>query len=139
MLTTRELARELGFAARQPDQLEQVGDALFDGRSGGLAVDQAIGHVVSDVQVGKQRVTLKHNAIVAQGRRQQRNVTPVLRQLPGGLDLEPRDDAQQGRLAAARGTQEADKFAFANFQVDVLQRGEAAKFLADVAQVEKRR
>jgi hypothetical protein len=57
--------------------------------------------------------------------------------LAGSLHLQPRDDAQQRRLAAARRAEKTDKLALADVQVDVLQRGEAAELLADVAQVQK--
>ncbi len=95
---------------------------------------QAKTNILSDGEVGKQRITLKHNAIVAQCRGQQRDVAPVLRQLPGSLDFEPGNDAQERGFATAGRAQKADEFTLANFEINVLQSREAAKFLADMAQ-----
>jgi hypothetical protein len=64
-------------------------------------------------QVGKQRVALEHDAVVALRRRQPRDVAAGLQDLAGGLHLQAGDDAQQGRLAAARGPEEADELAAA--------------------------
>jgi hypothetical protein len=90
------------------------------------AVDQAVGHVVGHAQVGKQGVGLEHDAVVALGRRQAGDVPPVLHQRAAAVRLQPRHDAQQGGLAAARRPEKADELAALDGQVDVLQRGEAA-------------
>ena len=102
LLAAGKLRRKLGPAARQADELQQFVDALGDLRLGVLAVDQAVGDVVGDAQVREQRIRLEHDAVVALGRRQPRDVALALQDGAGGLRLEPGDDAQQRRLAAAR-------------------------------------
>ena len=53
------------------------------------------------------------------------------------LHLEPGDDAQQRRLAAARGPEEADELARAHGEAHVLQGDEAPELLADVLEDEE--
>ena len=65
LLSARELARDLGVAAGQADELEQFGHALLDFAARCFAVDQAIGHVVGHTQIRKQGVALEHDAVVA--------------------------------------------------------------------------
>jgi hypothetical protein len=60
----------------------------------------------------------------------------------GGLRLQAGNDAQQRGLAAARGAKEAEQFALVHVEVDVSERGEAAraagaaKALVDATQAE---
>ena len=56
----------------------------------------------------------------------------VLRHVAGIGCLEAGDDAQQRRLAAAGGAEEADEFAFADVEADVVQRQDGAEPLGDV-------
>ena len=113
LLAAGELGRELGAAARQADQLQQLLDPGGDRRLRHLAVHQAVGDVVGDREVGKERVRLEDDAVVALGRRQDRDVAPGLEDAAGGLRLQAGDDAQQRRLAAAGGAEEADELALA--------------------------
>ena len=53
------------------------------------------------------------------------------------LHIQPGNDAEQRGFTAARRAEKADKLAFANVQVDVLQRCESAKLLADIAKGKK--
>jgi hypothetical protein len=48
--------------------------------------------------------------------------------------VEPGDDSQQGRFAAAGRADENEELAFADVEVDVLQYMDRAELLADVAQ-----
>ena len=116
LLAARELARVLRLAAGQADQLEQLGDPRLDLAARLPPVDQAVADVVGDGEVGKQRVRLEHDAVVALRRRQRRDVAAVLHDAAGGLRLEAGDDAQQRGLAAARGPEEADELAAARPQ-----------------------
>jgi hypothetical protein len=52
----------------------------------------------------------------------------------GALCLEPGDDAQQRRLAAARRAEEADELAVADVERDLVQGDEAAEVLADAGE-----
>ena len=103
-----------------------------------LAVGEAVGHVVGHREVGEQRVRLEHDAVVALGRRQPRDVAPGELDAAGGLHLEPGDDAQQRGLAAARRPEKADELALGDVEVDVRQRGEGAELLADAGQPQVR-
>ena len=51
----------------------------------------------------------------------------------GGDGLEPRDAAQQGRLAAARGADEDDELARLDVEVDVLEDLDVAVALVEIA------
>jgi hypothetical protein len=51
LLAARELGRELGAAARQADQLQQLVDARRDARLGVAPVDEAVADVVGDREV----------------------------------------------------------------------------------------
>ena len=136
LLPARQLRRILVLAARQAHQLQQFVDACAGLRTRHLAVDQPVGHVVGHAQVGEQRVGLEDDAVVALRRRQHRDVAPGQFDAPGGLRLQPGDDAQQRGLAAARRAQEADELALGDLQVDVAQRREAAEILADAFELE---
>ena len=56
----------------------------------------------------------------------------------GGLRIEAGDGAQQGGLAAARGTEEADELALGDIETDIAQGGEVAVALGEVADFEER-
>jgi hypothetical protein len=136
LLAARQLRRELGAAARQADELQQLLDARRRRRPGDLAVDQAVGDVVGDREVGKERVRLEDDAVVALCRRQHRDVALALQDAAGGLRLEAGDDAQERRLAAARRAEKADELAPRDRQVDVLERLEGPERLADAFEAE---
>ncbi len=125
-----------GAAAGQADELEQLVDARRDPRLLDLAVDQPVGDVVADGQVRKERVRLEDDAVVALGRRQHRDVALALADPARGLRLEPGDDAQQRRLAAARRAEEADELAALDREVDVRERLERSEGLADALEAE---
>jgi hypothetical protein len=136
LLAARELRREAAAAARQAHQAEQLVDARGDPGPSLAPVHQAIRHVLRHRQVGEQRIRLEHDPVVASRRRRHRDVPPGLHDAPGALRLQPGDDAQQGRLAAARRAQEADELALADRQVDAAERIEGAEALADAAERE---
>ena len=138
LLPARQLRRVLGLAARQAHQGKKLVNAFGHRAARHLAIDEAIGHVLSHVQVREKRVGLEHDAVVALCRRQAGDVAPGQFDAAGGLHLQPRDDAQQCGLAAAAGAQEADEFALRDVEVDALQRAEAAEVLADAGQPQVR-
>ncbi len=121
----------------RPTSASSSSTRLRTSARGMRAVHQPIGHVVGDVQVGEQRVGLEDDAVVALRRRQRGDVLAAQLDAPGGLRLQPGDDAQDGRLAAARGAEEADELALRDLQVDALQRDEVAELLADAGQSQK--
>ncbi len=138
LLAARELARVLGARGRQADQFQQLVNARLDLALLRAAVDEAVAHVVRDRQIGKERVRLEHDAVVALVRRQPRDVLAVLQDLSGRLRFQARDDAQQRGLAAARGAEKAQHLARVHAQVHVTQRAEGFEVLVNADDLEGR-
>ena len=111
LLAAGELTRILGAAVRQPDELQQLGDARAHCVARSAAIDQAIRDVVEDREVREQRVRLEHDPVIALGRGQPRDVATMLDDAPGILRFEAGDDPKQRRLAAAGRAEEADELA----------------------------
>src|SRR5438132_4366429 len=102
------------------------------------AVDQSVSDVVENGEIGKQRIGLKYDAIVALHGGKPRNVAPALNDGSGVLRLQTGDDAQQGRLAATRGSQKGDQLTALDRQPDGFQCREAAEGLADAFEPQER-
>jgi hypothetical protein len=83
------------------------------------------------LQVGKQRVGLKDDTVVALHGRQARYFPAVLHDSTLVLCLQPSDHAQEGRLAAARRPEEGHQLAALDAQRDGRERGELAEALGD--------
>ena len=109
----------LAAAVRQADQLQQLGDARADLVAALAPVDEPVGDVVEDGEVGKQRVRLEHDAVVALDRRQPGDVLAALHDRAGVLRLEPGDDPQQRGLAAARRPEKRHQLAAVDGERDV--------------------
>ena len=139
LLAAGKLHRIFGALLGQADQREQFGDARVDRGAAGAAIDQAVADIGRDGEVGKQRVGLEHDAEVARGRRQVRHVAPADLDHALVLRVEARDRAQQRGLAAAGRPEEADELALVDVERDVLQRGELAEMLVQVADAQERR
>ncbi|MNM81045.1 hypothetical protein D3C81_930320 [compost metagenome] len=92
-------------------------------------------HVLEHRHVRVQRIRLEHHRQVALGRWQGRDVAPVERQLAAVDRFQARDQAQQGRLAAAGRSHEDDELALLDFQVDALDGAVLAKEFFDIAQL----
>ena len=116
-------------ASGSPTSVEQLLHARDDLGASAPPVHEAVRDVVGDREVGKQRVRLEHDPVVARGRRRVGHVAAVLDHAAAGLPFEARDDAQQRRLAAAGRTDEAHHLARRDREVDRLQRDEAAERL----------
>jgi len=123
--------------ARQADQRQHFLDAVGDVVAVGALAAQAVGHVLGHRQVGKQRVRLEQDAVVARLRFGVRDVAPGQHDGAAVLALEAGDGAQQGGLAAARGAQQAHQLPGADVERDVRQRGVAAKALHQMPDREK--
>src|SRR6202158_4135737 len=102
------------------------------------AIDESISNVVENGQIGKQRIGLKYDAVVALHGGKSRNVAPGLDDGSRVLRLQAGDDAQQGRLAAARGPEKGDQLAALDRQPDGFQRRKAAEGLADCLEPQER-
>ena len=85
--------------------------------------------------MGIQRVALEDHGDVALARLELVHAPPADGDLTLGDRLEPRDHAQQRRLAAARGPDQHDEFAIGNVEVDVVHHDHAVEALGDVADV----
>ena len=139
LLAAGELHRIFLALLRQADQRQQFGDARLDRDARLALIDEAVADIRRDTQVRKQRVGLEHDAEIARGRRQVRDVAP------GDLDhalvlrIEAGDRAQQRGLAAAGRPEEADEVALLHVERDVLERGELAEAFRQVADAQKRR
>src|SRR6218665_1205368 len=83
------------------------------------ALAQAKADVLLDAQPGEQRVALKHHA--ALGARPPDRHAVEQHPAAAGL-LQPRDDAQQGRFAAARGAQDGQEIVVPHRAIDRQQR-----------------
>jgi len=112
----------------------RLGDPALGLLLGELAGPQPEGDVVAHVQVREQRVALEDRVDRAAVGRQGGDVPPAQQHLAGVGQLQPGDDAQEGRLAAARGAQDGDELAASDCQGDAAQDFRAAEALADSLQ-----
>jgi hypothetical protein len=94
------------------------------------------GHVVVHAHVRVERIALEHHREISLARRRPGDVLAVEQQVAAGDGFEPRDQAQQRRLAAARGPDEDDELALADFKVDALDDVDVTKALLDVLEFE---
>ena len=121
------LALPAGQLARKA--FEQLVEIQHARRLSGLGLDlggrrlaqaQAEIQVVAHVQVRVQRIALEHHRDVAFARLELVDALAADRDLAGRDRLQPRDHAQQGRLAAARGADQHHELAVGDFEVDAL-------------------
>src|SRR5262249_41973936 len=77
-------------------------------------------NVLRDREMGIERVTLENHGDVAGTRRQVRDDPAVDRDVARGWPLESRDQAHEGRLAAARGAEQDQKFPFLCEEIDAV-------------------
>ena len=137
LLAARKLGGIFRAGSGRPTSASSSSTRLHDRGALQAPADQAVADIVGDRQVGEQRIGLEDDAEVALGRRQRRDVPPLLVDGAGGLRIEAGDGAQQGGLAAARRTEEADELALGDIETDIAQRGEVAVALGEVADFEK--
>ena len=137
-LAARELA---GLALEQRTELEDAGRALHAGLDVGLrhAADlEPVGHVVVHAHVRVERVVLEHHRDVPVLGLERVDDRVADGDLAGGDRLEPRDHAQQRRLAAARGADDDDELAVGDLRVDAVDHLELRVALADVSEFDFR-
>ena len=87
--------------------------------TGDLLHAQAEGDVVGDLEVGKQRIVLKHHADSTSLGRQAGDLVTADVDAAGVQRGQPCDGPQQGRLAAAGRPQQGDELAMLDIGVDV--------------------
>src|SRR5499433_3558325 len=130
---SRTMAR---ITAEQGTEAENIGrpaHALIDLGLRRAAQHEREAHVGGDRHVRVERVVLEHHGDVALFRRHAVDDALADADFAGGDVLEPRDHAQQRRLAASRGSHEHDEFAVVDEDVDAVDDLERSKGLSDVA------
>ena len=124
----RQLVRPLAALAVEPDQRQQRLGPLPPLTAADAGELQGQLHVAARREPRQQRGLLEHE------RRPRRAQVD----LAGGRFLQPGDEVEQRRLAAARRAEQADELAGAHGELDVAQRGHGvragAEGLADLAQ-----
>jgi len=133
-LTARQFARRPVAIALQRHQREQ----LVGLRPAGLAVHparlKAEGDVVAHAHQRKQRQRLEDHRRGALVRPQPRHVAPADLDTALGRFKKPRDHAQDGGLAAARGAEDREELAVRHSEADAAHRARGAKGHADIYQ-----
>src|SRR5207244_7222763 len=130
--------RIAGGEIGEADQLEHVAHALVLFLAAEIRSAQAEGDVVRDIEPGKRCVVLEHYAD-AVGRVARDRPPPELYRAFGGL-REPRDQLEQRRLAASRGTDDGEELAAPELEIDGPERMQRSRraarheHLADTAQ-----
>src|SRR5690606_13592049 len=99
---------------------------------------QGISHVVVDIHVRVERIALEYHGDAALGRRHVVDDAAVDLEGARGNRLEAGDAAQEGRLAATRGTDEDDELPGSDLEFHVLQDLDAAVALVEIADLEVR-
>jgi hypothetical protein len=129
LLTAGQLRRSAPLEPLDLHQLQRVGDPAAGLGPVHVQEAQAEGDVVVDVQEREQRVALEDGVDLALVRRGAGHVDPVEQDAAGGRLLEPGDQPQRGRLAAAGRPQQREQLAAAHLQVDPVHRGDVLEAL----------
>src|SRR5574337_1279880 len=111
----RELLGEMLLEATQPHLGDEVGRALLLLRLGHAALAQAEADVLLDGEPGKQRVALEHHATVGS---RPRNRLPAQQHPARGWMVQPGNDAQHGRFAAAKGPENGHEVVLLHVEID---------------------
>ena len=131
----------LGLAVEQLAEVEYAGrlvDPLVDLGLRELTDAQRERDILAHAHVGIERVVLKDHGHVSLAGRNVVDDLAVEAELAGGHRFESGNQAQQGRLAAARGSHEHHELAVVDFEVDVVDGDRAVrKDLADTAQTDR--
>ena len=129
-LPAREFLNALVDMTLQTEKLDQVVE-FFGGRPVG-EVPQTVDDVLVGVEVGKERVVLKDDVEAALFHRNVRQILAVIDDAPGARLGEPEHEVQKRALAAARGAEDRDDFAFGDRKRDALEDRTVAVGLGEV-------
>ena len=135
-LAAGELARIAVEQLGEPEDRGGLRHARVDLGARALGEQHAEGHVVAHLHVRVERVVLEHHRDVALLRLHVVHDLAADRDLAAADLLEPRDHAQQRRLAAARGPDQHRELAVGDVDVDAADHVGAAEVLVDVADVD---
>ncbi len=105
---------------------------------GHAIASQAEGHVVPDIEVGEQRITLEHHVDRPVIRSQTDHVDTAQHDLTGSGRLKTRKHAQQSGLAAPGGAQQRKNLTLLDVQGHIVHRVHIVKLLDDVADLQVR-
>ena len=138
LLAAGQFGRQAALVSRHRHQLEQLArPRVALGRR--LAADlPAEGHVVQHVQVREQRIALEHHGGAALGRAAVGDVLAAQQNLARTDALVAGDHPQGGRLAAARGPEQAAIAARGNAQVDAVDRRGGTVALGQRGELQRR-
>ena len=131
-LAAGKLAGHAFGKIRHLHQLEHLAHALFDGGFIHPAHTQAVGHVLFDIHMRKERVALKDRVDGAALRRQRGDVPAVQQHRALVRRFQAGDNAQGRRLAAAGRAQQRDELAPGDVQRDIAQNVALAEILGNV-------
>ena len=109
--------------AWQPVYAEHIGGPVH--LFGDFVMRHALGlqrerYVAKDAQVRVKRIALKNHGHVAGARRQVRHVLPIDQNIARSRQFQPRNHAQQGGFAGARGTQQNQELGFVYRKIDAV-------------------
>ena len=135
-LPAGELGGHAPFKTRQPHQRKRRHHSFLLLAFADAQHLQPIGNVLEHVHMGEERIVLKHRVHGAFLGRKPRHVRPVDHDATGRGTLQPRDDAQRGRLSAPAGTQQCQKFARIHVQAQTAEHQPLAVVLAQPIQTQ---
>ena len=140
-LATRELRRSAIEQVLNLQHGGHLGDALHSLRFGYLAHFQRETHVFCHAHGGVEGVALEHHGNVALGWRHANHVLASNAHLAFRGVLQTRNDVEQGRFAATRGTHQNQELSGSDVDIDALQHFDRvrtlAKNLADACNAER--
>src|SRR5208283_1186123 len=138
LLAARDLVDAARAKVRQLNDVEKLLNSFFHSLSREPLAAQAKGDVLEDVEMRKQRIGLEHHIDRPPVGRQAGKIAALERKPPRVGRLETGDEAHQGRLAAARGTEEREELAWRDFKRDLVERDDRTEALAGALDDEKR-
>ena len=125
-LAAGKLGREAARKPVEPDQTQQFQDAVADlglaRPAGARPRGEAEGDVVEDAHVAEERVVLEDEADMALADAEPKSVLAGEQHQAGGGEIEAGEDAQERRLAGARGPEQGDELAGVDIERNAMER-----------------
>jgi len=136
LLPTGELRGPAVLEALQANELEDPAHLALPFLLVEPLVLEPEGHVCCDVEVGEERVALKHRVDVPLVRRDLRHVCAVQDDATARRLLEARDHPERRRLAAARRPEQGEELGRRHVQVDGVDRDDVVEPLRQLLQLD---
>ena len=134
LLAAGHLADAAALEAFQAHDLQHIPHLAADGLFVHLLEAEAEGYILEDVQMGEQRVLLKHGVHRTLVGRHARDVLALQKHLAGGRLQKACDEAEGGGFAAAGGSQQRHKLFVMDVEVQPIQNALTIKVHYDVSQ-----